>query len=47
MKIITDTGSLYSPEEGRKIGIDVLPLNVMVDHKKLSGICRYSKFRIY
>ncbi|WP_050637302.1 DegV family protein [Candidatus Stoquefichus sp. SB1] len=33
MKIITDTGSLYSPEEGRKIGIDVLPLNVMVDHK--------------
>ena len=33
MKIITDTGSLYSPEEGKKIGIDVLPLNVMVDHK--------------
>lgn len=33
MKIITDTGSLYSPEEGKKLGIDVLPLNVIVDKK--------------
>ena len=33
MKIITDTGSLYSPEEGKKLGIEVLPLNVIVDKK--------------
>jgi len=33
MKIITDTGSLYSPEEGQKIGIDVLPLNVVINKK--------------
>lgn len=33
MKIITDTGSLYSPEEGKEIGIDVLPLNVTINHK--------------
>lgn len=33
MKIITDTGSLYSPEEGKKLGIEVLPLNVTVDKK--------------
>lgn len=33
MKIITDTGSLYSPEEGKKLGIDVLPLNVIVNEK--------------
>lgn len=33
MKIITDTGSLYSPEEGKKIGVEVLPLNVTVNHK--------------
>lgn len=33
MKIITDTGALYSPKEGEKIGIEVLPLNVIVDKK--------------
>lgn len=33
MKIITDTGSLYSPGEGKEIGIDVLPLNVTINHK--------------
>ncbi|WP_028043012.1 DegV family protein [Candidatus Stoquefichus massiliensis] len=33
MKIITDTGSLYSPEEGKKLGIEVLPLNVVVNKK--------------
>ena len=33
MKIITDTGSLFSPEEGKKMGIDVLPLNVTINKK--------------
>lgn len=33
MKIITDSGSLYSPEEGKKIGIEVLPLYVIADKK--------------
>ena len=33
MKIITDTGSLYSPEAGEKIGVEVLPLNVIIDKK--------------
>ncbi len=33
MKIITDSGSLYSPEEGKKIGIEVLPLHVIADKK--------------
>lgn len=33
MKIITDSGSLYSPETGKALGIDVLPLNVIVDKK--------------
>ena len=33
MRIITDTGALYSPEEGKKLGFDVLPLNVIADKK--------------
>ena len=33
MNIITDTGALLSPKEGEKIGIDVLPLNVIADKK--------------
>lgn len=33
MKIITDTGALLSPKEGVKIGVDVLPLNVIADKK--------------
>ena len=33
MKIITDTGALLSPKEGEKIGVDVLPLNVIADKK--------------
>ncbi len=33
MRIITDTGSLYTPEEGKKLGIDVLPLNVTINNK--------------
>lgn len=33
MKIITDTGSLLSPQEGEKMGVEVLPLNVIADNK--------------
>ena len=33
MKIITDSGSLFSPESGKPLGVDVLPLNVIVDKK--------------
>ncbi|MEG0276207.1 MAG: DegV family protein [Coprobacillus sp.] len=33
MRIITDTSTLYSPKEGKELGIDVLPLNVVVDNK--------------
>lgn len=33
MRIITDTSSLYSPKEGQELGLDVLPLNVVVDNK--------------
>jgi len=33
IRIITDTSTLYSPEEGKKMGIDVLPLLVTVNHK--------------
>lgn len=33
MKIITDTGTLLSPKEGEKLGVGVLPLNVIVDKK--------------
>ena len=33
MKIITDTGTMFSPEEGNQKGIVVLPLNVIVDKK--------------
>lgn len=33
MKIITDSGALYSPSQGAEIGIEVLPLNVIVDKK--------------
>lgn len=33
VKIITDTSSLYSPEEGQKLGFDVMCLNVYVDGK--------------
>lgn len=31
MKIITDTGSLLSPEAGEKLGVEILPLNVIID----------------
>lgn len=33
MKIITDTGALFTPEEGQEIGVEVLALNVIVDKK--------------
>lgn len=33
MRIITDTSALYSPKEGKELGFDVLPLNVVVDNK--------------
>lgn len=33
MKIITDTGALFTPKEGQEIGVEVLPLNVIVDKK--------------
>lgn len=33
MRIVTDTGVMYSPEEGKKLGFDVLPLNVTVNGK--------------
>lgn len=33
MRIITDTSALYSPKEGKELGFDVLPLNVVVDEK--------------
>lgn len=33
MKIVTDTSTLYSPEEGKKLGITVLPLCVTVNKK--------------
>ena len=31
MKIVTDTGSLYSPKEGEELGVAVLPLSVTVN----------------
>lgn len=31
MKIITDTASLYSPEEGQKLGITVIPACAIID----------------
>lgn len=33
MRIITDTSALYSPLEGKELGIDVLPLNVIINKK--------------
>lgn len=30
IKIITDTSTLFTPEQGKELGIDVLPLNVSV-----------------
>lgn len=33
MKIVTDTGALFSPNEGVQKGIGVLPLNVIIDKK--------------
>lgn len=33
MKIITDSGSLFSPQKGKDLGIDVLPLHVIIDKK--------------
>ncbi|MGN1344907.1 MAG: DegV family protein [Traorella sp.] len=33
MKIITDTSTLYSPSEGEKLGMKVLPLSVTVNGK--------------
>ncbi len=33
MRIITDTGALLTPQEGAKIGVDVLPLHVIINNK--------------
>lgn len=33
MKIITDTASLYTPEEAQKLGITVIPACVLIDEK--------------
>ena len=33
MKIITDTASLYTPEEAQKLGITVIPACVLIDDK--------------
>ena len=33
MKIITDTSTLYSPEEGEKLDVIILPLQVSLDGK--------------
>lgn len=33
MKIITDTGALYSPEQGQEIDVAVLPLHVNINQK--------------
>ena len=30
VKIITDSSTLYSPEEGKKLGFDVMPLCVSI-----------------
>ena len=38
MKIITDSGSLFSPESGKALGVDVLPLNVIVDKKSYRNL---------
>lgn len=32
MKIITDTSTLFSPKEGQELGIDVLPLHVVLNN---------------
>lgn len=33
MRIVTDTGAMYSPEEGKELGFEVLPLNVSINGK--------------
>ena len=33
MKIVTDTSTLFSPSEGKELGITVLPLNVGIKGK--------------
>lgn len=33
MRIITDSGSLFTPQQGEEMGIDVLPLNVIINKK--------------
>lgn len=33
IRIIVDSSTLYSVEEGKKIGIDVVPLSVTINHK--------------
>jgi len=33
MKIVTDTSALYTPAQGQEMGIEVLPLNVIVNKK--------------
>ncbi|MBP3652190.1 MAG: DegV family protein [Clostridia bacterium] len=33
MKIIADTATLFSPEEGRELGITILPVGVLIDDR--------------
>lgn len=33
MKIIADTSSLFSPEEGKRVGVTVIPVSVAIDGK--------------
>lgn len=33
MKIVTDTGTLFTPKQGEEMGIHILPLNVIINKK--------------
>lgn len=39
VKIITDTSALYTIEEGKKLGIHVIPLCVSIKEKQLRDLC--------
>ncbi|MEG2507539.1 MAG: DegV family protein [Longicatena sp.] len=39
VKIITDTSALFTIEEGKKMGVCVLPLNVTINNKQYKDLC--------
>ncbi len=47
VKIVSDTGTMYSIEEGRALGIDIAPLSIFINNKSYREIEEISTKELY